>query len=297
MGTRTDSHRPDLDARRRGRLLAELLEDDSSLVLARVRDEFERLGRQGTAALRRAVRTGGPRARARARQLLLAQRRHQAVRRLIRYATRPDLELEKGLFLLDAHGAPGEDLRGYRWALDAFGDELGRRLARRPMGRRRVEELVDYLAGEVGFAGPSQEFHHPDNIYLHRAIDRREGMPLTLCALYRFVARRAGLRAGLLPFPGHVLLSVTDGGERVILDPFGGGATLTERGCMRYLAQHGLPFRGEFFAEAPDAAMLMRHVANLVQSCRQRDRGAEAADLELVVRVLSYRVSTSTSGR
>ena len=115
-------------------------------------------------------------------------------------------------------------------------------------------------------------------------------MPLTLCAIYAFVARRAGIQAGLLPFPGHVLLSVVDGGERVILDPFGGGATLTQRGCMRYLAEHSLPLRDEFFEPASDTAMLVRHVTNLIHSCRGRDRAAEASDLELVLRALARRM-------
>lgn len=278
-------------ARHQSGLLVDLLEDDSVVVLAEVRDAFTRLGRQGVPALRTAVRRGTPRVRGRARQLLLEQDRRNAVRRLVRYAARQDHDLETGLFLLDAHGAPGEDLRGYRKALDAFGDQLRKRLATIPEGRQRVKELVSYLAGEVGFAGASEGFHHPDNIYIHRAIDRREGMPLTLCAIYAFVGRRAGLSTGLLPFPGHVLLSVVDGGERVILDPFGGGSILSLDGCMNYLAQHGLPFRGEFFADATESTMLLRHVRNLIHSCRERERLAEAADLKLVLRTLTSSMS------
>lgn len=275
--------------RRHRDVLIDLLEDDSAIVLAQVRAAFARLGPRGVPALRTAVRRGTPRVRGRARQLLLDQARRRAVRRLVRYAAREDHDLESGLFLLDAHGAPGEDLRGYKNVLDAFGEELRRRLATLRRGRRGVDELVDYLAGEVGFAGASEAFHHPDNIYLHRAIDRREGMPLTLCAIYAFVARRAGLQAGLMAFPGHVLLSVVEGGERVILDPFGGGETLTQGSCMRYLAEHGLPFRDEFFVEASGTAMLLRHVTNLIHSCRGRDRAVEAADLKLVLRAFTRR--------
>ncbi len=72
----------------------------------------------------------------------------------------------------------------------------------------------------------------------------------------------------------------------MILDPFGGGSILTLDGCMKYLAQHGLPFRGEYFVEASGKDMLLRHVRNLIHSCRGRDRRAEAADLQLVLRTL-----------
>lgn len=273
--------------RARQGLLVSLLEDDSQVVLAEVRGEFERLGRRGHNTLKRAVRRGTPRVRSRARQLLLDQARRAAVRRMVSYAARPRHDLETGLFLLDAHGSPGEDLRGYRLVLDAFGDELRKRLRNKKSAIARNETIVDYLAGEIGFAGSIEEFHHPDNIYLHRAIDRREGMPLTLCAIYRFALTRAGVRSFLLPFPGHVLLGVDHDDGRSILDPFGGGAVLTEQACMAYLADHSLPYRQEFFRGATDSQMLMRHVTNLIHSCRGRERFAEAADLSLVARVLS----------
>lgn len=270
--------------RRHTALLVDLLGDESPVVVAEVRAELERLGRAGEPALRRASRDGEPRLRGRARQLLLERDRRRAVRRLVRYAARPTHDLERALFLLDAHGAPGEDLRGYRKVLDAFGDEVAKRL---PGASRPAAVLADYLGEEVGFAGATRDFHHPDNISLHRAIDRRSGMPLTLSAIYAGVARRAGLRADLLPFPGHVLVAVGEGGGRTVLDPFAGGATVSERRMRDYLAQHGLPARPEFFQAAGDGAMFLRHVTNLIHSCARRGRRPEANDLGLVLRVLA----------
>ncbi|HHH29806.1 MAG TPA: hypothetical protein ENK57_15880 [Polyangiaceae bacterium] len=274
------------DARDHAQLLVHLLDDDSDVVLQQVRRAFARLGRRGLPALRAATRSESPRVRGRARELLLREDRRRAVRRLVRYAARGARDLETGLFLLDAHGAPGEDLRGYRSVLDSFADEVRRRTRALP-ARLQALELARYLGEEVGFAGSSEAFHHPDNIYLHRAIDRREGMPLTLCAIYAFVARRAGLAAELLPFPGHVLLAVGPSGEGTILDPFGGGAVVSREGCLKYLAEHGLPYRREFFHGASDSSLFLRHVVNLIHSCRLRHRDREALDLELVLRALT----------
>jgi len=205
---------------------------------------------------------------------------------LVRHAAGGVPNLERALFLLDAYGVPGEDLRGHVRVLDEFGNRLRERLGRAVPGRG-ARALVDYLAGEVGFAGCSREFHHPDNIYMHRVIERREGLPLTLCAIYAGVARRVGLEVGLLPFPGHVLLAVTENGERTIIDPFGGGKFLSHSQCLRYLARQRIPYRAEYFRSAPDGDMFVRHVANLIQSLRVRKRGSEAADLKLVQRAYS----------
>ncbi|MDA1265940.1 MAG: hypothetical protein O2816_12740, partial [Planctomycetota bacterium] len=89
MNSSAPSNPPDSAGTRHGRrhqaLLVDLLEDDSPVVLARVRAEFQRLGRRGAPSLRRAVLRGTPRMRGRARQLLLEQSRRVAVRRLVRY--------------------------------------------------------------------------------------------------------------------------------------------------------------------------------------------------------------------
>jgi len=274
--------------RRRTALLIGLLDDDSPIVVSEVRGELARIGRAGAGALRRASRGGPPRVRVRARQILLDWARQRAVRRLVRYATREDCELERALFLLDAHGKPGEDLRSYRRVLDAFADEVRWRLER---GARPAAVLGEYLGGEVGFAGARDDYHHPDNVYLHRALERRAGMPLTLCAIYAAVARRAGVEVGLLPLPGHVLLSVREGRGRRILDPFAGGLEVERARVGEYLGRHGIPERPEYLRPASDDVLFLRHVTNLIHSCQRLGRRAEAEELELVARVLRRRLA------
>jgi len=267
--------------------LIDLLGDDSTVVLTSVRKEFERLGRTAAPALRNALRAADATTRSRARQLLLEADRRRVVRRLVRYASRTEHELETALFLLDRYADPRDDMRAYRRALDAFADELRRRLQGVAPGRARVLVMIDYLHDTIGFDGAANDYHHPGNIHLCRAIERRAGMPLTLCAIYSFVARRAGLRAEFLALPGHVLLQVTDGGERIIVDPFNQGRILSETDCLSYLAQHGFPYRSEWFEPATATAIFRRHVLNLMNSCMTRDRQSESRALELVHRVLS----------
>lgn len=275
------------EARRaRVETLVKLLADDSPVVLTGVRSAIEAAGRVARPCLRQAARSEQPAVRARARRLLLDEARRRAVRRLVRVACKAHLDLESTLFHLDRFGYPDEDLRPYARALDAMGDEVRRQLSRKAPGRERVLVLVDYLAGELGFAGAEEDFHHPDNIFLHRAIQRRRGMPLTLCAIYSAVADRAGLRSGLLPFPGHVLLRIRDGTDRSIIDPFGSGQVLSEEQCLSYLTTHGLVYRAEWFREASSCQMFQRHVSNLIHSYGARGLRREARLLELVQHVL-----------
>src|SRR5581483_6442028 len=54
-------------------------------------------------------------------------------------------------------------------------------------------------------------------------VDRRKGLPVALGILYLHAARAQGWDAVGLAFPGHFLIRVDEGTERLIVDPFHGG--------------------------------------------------------------------------
>jgi len=175
--------------------------------------------------------------------------------------------------------------------------EVLRRIERTPPGEARCRRLVDYLATELGYQGDESDYHHPDNVYLHRAIVRKRGLPLTLAAIYAAVARRAGMRAALVGLPGHVVLRIYEGTRSVLVDPFHRGAALSQRDCMKYLADYGLPFNPRWFDDADDASMLRRQVANLANSLRRRGLGREVELLARVARALEARLVASALAR
>jgi regulator of sirC expression with transglutaminase-like and TPR domain len=283
--------------RRDAELFGSLLEDESSVVQREVRREFERRGREGLPVLARIARHGGPRARAAARSALVHAGREKVARRMVKLACSPYADLERGLLLLSRFEEPGLDLRPYVLAIDAMAAEVLKRLDARTGLASRSKLLADYLGHELGYRGDADDYHHPDNVYLHRAIVRKRGLPLTLCALYLFVARRASIRAAPVALPGHVVLRVYESdGRATLLDPFHGGTPLTDRDCLGYLAQHGLPFEPRWFDDASDLAIWARHVHNLRNSYRQRGLDREVRLLGLVSRALALRLADGGAG-
>lgn len=271
--------------------LIDLLEDDAAAVWRPVQDELVRAGRASRSRLAGAARSSRARLRARARATLAAIDRREVLRRLHRLAARDDVDLEQALFLLARLDTPRLDARPYRRALDAMAAEVRRRSLRRPRGLARPMVLVQYLAGELGFEGGQEDFHHPDNIHLHRTIERRRGMPLTLTAIYVFVARRCGLRASAVPLPGHVMLRLyddeTDDDRSILVDPFRRGRVRTRRECREYLAQHGLAIEPSWFRDADDGTMFLRHVMNLRNSANKRGLEVLARELYKVAQTVA----------
>ena len=264
--------------------LLDLMGDPSPVVWRAVRRELTSLGRAAGPVLRRAARGPDPRTRGRARDFLLGQAREQATRRLCGYARRGEIQLESALLLLSRLDDPGADLRPYVLALDALAAEVAGRVESRPPGADRGLVLAEYLGEELGYSGIEDDYHHPDNIYLHRALTRKRGIPLTLTAIYLLVARRAGIDAAAVALPGHVVLRLSGPGKSLLLDPFDGGSLLSERDCLRYLAESRLSFDPRWLDDASDATLFERQLRNLCVSYRRRQLGRELA---LVGRVLT----------
>jgi regulator of sirC expression with transglutaminase-like and TPR domain len=132
--------------------------------------------------------------------------------------------------------------------LDRMGREARGRLAGSPA---RTEDAIsafnEYLYDELGFRGNRRRYDDPRNSFLNEVLDRRTGIPISLAVVYLEVARRAGLSVSGVNFPGHFLLraglgntSVTSNAREqfAIIDPFHGGARLSEADCRELLRQH-----------------------------------------------------------
>lgn len=162
-----------------------------------------------------------------------------------------------------AMNAPGEDLAPaalaiarveypslnvvtYLDAIDRMGDVAGSRVAHaRARGQEAIKVLNEYLYDEQRFTGNRERYDDPRNSFLNEVIDRRTGIPISLAVIYLEVARRAGVHVAGINFPGHFLLRAADerarlgfGGDFLIVDPFHGGALLSETDCRELLRQH-----------------------------------------------------------
>ena len=175
---------------------------------------------------------------------------------------------------------PQLDASRYLRTLDRMGDDAADRLA--TLGDeadllRRIAGISTYLFKEQGFAGNRKHYDDPRNSFLNNVIDRRTGIPITLALVYIEVSRRAGLRIDGVNFPGHFLLCVHPGapdgtaalaadGGQLILDPFHGGAILSELDCRKLLRTHAgdeVPFDRRLLARATKPEIIVRMLVNL----------------------------------
>ena len=158
-------------------------------------------------------------------------------RKLEDILSRPDREvnLAEAALLVAAEEYADLDVRGYLVRLDEMGYALRQRLEEEPRPERAVMALNRYMFQELGFRGNTEQYYDARNSYLNEVLDRRTGIPLSLCTVYMEVARRGGLEVEGVGLPGHFVVRVHTPARPLLVDPFHGGTLLTEKDCQERL--------------------------------------------------------------
>ncbi|MEA3639523.1 MAG: transglutaminase-like domain-containing protein [Lamprobacter sp.] len=153
-------------------------------------------------------------------------------------ARQPDDGIDLAAAALAVSGLFQQDLAANETlaALDRLAAEAGTRLLPQADVFDKVRALNQFLFEEIGFAGNQDDFYDPRNSFLDQVLSRRLGIPITLSVLYIEIARRLGLPAYGVGFPGHFLVRIGRGDTALMLDVYAGGVALPEAELDQRLA-------------------------------------------------------------
>jgi regulator of sirC expression with transglutaminase-like and TPR domain len=139
-----------------------------------------------------------------------------------------EMDLARACLQIAEDAYPGLDVPGYAGEIERFAKRLRARLAPETSTEDRVIALNEFLFDDLGFRGNTKNYYDPRNSYLNQVLDRRTGIPLTLSVLYLEIGWRIGLPLKGVSFPGHFLVRLPMRGGTLVLDPFIGGAPVSE---------------------------------------------------------------------
>ncbi|HVH41118.1 MAG TPA: transglutaminase-like domain-containing protein [Labilithrix sp.] len=148
----------------------------------------------------------------------------------------------------------------------------GGALAGLPLARQAEEVSARFR--DLGFRGNVENYYDARNSLLPDVLERRTGIPITLTLVWCEIARRAGVLARGIGFPGHFLARVDEvpalsgriAGAPVIVDPFAGGRIVTDddaRALLRRTLGQDAELHPALFAPATSRATLVRMLTNL----------------------------------
>jgi regulator of sirC expression with transglutaminase-like and TPR domain len=136
---------------------------------------------------------------------------------------------------------PRLDLENVLSTLEQLGKRLADRCRNLSTELKRLQETSRFFHTELGFAGNVNNYYDPDNSFVHKVLESRRGIPITLAIIYIELARTVGLDAEGVSFPGHFLIKINLHKGPVVLDPFT-GQSLSKEDLLERLE----PYRRSF---------------------------------------------------
>ena len=197
----------------------------------------------------------------------------------------PDASFEIGeaALALASLDRPRVPLDRYRRHLGNLAEDLSQLSAGCVSLEDRLAALNSVLVDKHGYSGDQQNYEDLQNANLIRVIDRKKGLPVALGILYINTARAQEWEIVGLAFPGHFLLRLGEGPDRLVMDPFHAGAarqTHELRDLLKAMSGNDAELQPEHYAEVSDREILLRLQNNIKLRLIQHN---DAAGAEAVV--------------
>ena len=129
-----------------------------------------------------------------------------------------------------------------------------------------ISLLNEFLFDEERFQGDLDDYYNPKNNFLNFVLERKTGIPITICILYKEIARYADLDLRIVGFPSHVIVKYE---EEMILDPFNRGRLLQVEDLQEILYHNygdSVEFIPEYLNQISDEKIIIRMLRNLKNS-------------------------------
>jgi regulator of sirC expression with transglutaminase-like and TPR domain len=207
---------------------------------------------------------------------------HEAVLRRAGEAGDAPLDIAGAALALAALDRPRVPLARYRRHLDQLVDDLRDAAVGVTDGPGAADALRATILEAHGYAGDQLTYDDVQNANLMRVIDRRKGLPVALGILFLHAGRSQGWDMAGLAFPGHFLLRLELGGERLIVDPFNQGRVCTAaelRDLLKATAGEAAELGPVHYAVASDREVLLRLQNNIKLRLVQDRKLAPALDV------------------
>lgn len=198
-------------------------------------------------------------------------------------------QLEHALLTLSKFGNPTLRIQDFQKKLDKLSSGIGSEISYTPSITEKMQILLQYVFRELRFRGDSTDYHHPDNAYLDRVIDRRKGLPIMLSTVVMFLGRRLNLPFYGVNMPIHFMLMYKTHNQDILIDPFDGGTIVTYNQCCYFLKKNGIEPRPEHLEKADESDILVRCIRNLKHSYTKNGNEQRVDGLQKLLQIAELR--------
>ena len=194
---------------------------------------------------------------------------------------------EHGAFLIAKLAYPDLSIPYYVECLDNLADEFRTKWHAADSPSEKAARLLStFLFKDKGFSGNRTQYYDADNSYLNRVIETRQGIPISLSALYVFVGKRLGLPVVGVGMPGHFLVKLEGETPEQFVDCFNGGTLIREKDCEQFITASGLDYDPQFLKKSSPPTILARMLRNLLSVYEQEPEEQMARRVRALLELL-----------
>ncbi|MDG5766870.1 transglutaminase-like domain-containing protein [Balneolales bacterium ANBcel1] len=204
---------------------------------------------------------------------------------------RSNEDLEQGQLLLSRFDNPTLRTDLYRRQLDRMASRLEPEVRSEFSPSDQVRSFVSFFFDKEYFKGAKKDYANPDNSFLHKVLQRRRGIPISLSMVMLFIARRIDFPLYGVNMPMHFLVKYEYGNDSTMLDPFNSGRVITLDQCSYFLRNNGITPESAHFEKASDWSIMARTLRNLIISYEELGEGKRMIRLK---RLLGYVMQART---
>ena len=268
--------------------LLRLLSDPNEKVARTIQDQLARLGPRALPFLEQAG-TDSPNLQTRiayVKEEICFGQLQDDFKTFVSQSSRQD-DWEQGAFLIARSAYPDLSIPHNVECLDQLAEEFRKKWhsTESPSGKA-ARLLSTFLFKDKGYSGNRENYYEPDNSYLNRVIETRQGIPISLSALYVFVGRRLGLPLAGVGMPGHFLVKIEGETPAQFVDCFNGGTILGEKDCEQFITASGLDYDPQFLEKSSTPTILARMLRNLLSIYEQEAQESMARRVRVLLRLL-----------
>ena len=269
--------------------LVSLLTDEDSGVYQAVRARILSYGHSATGWLHPYTLSSDPILRRRSIEIIQSLSRQESDNRFIAFCLNQseELDIEEGSLLLAQTQYPEINALAYHALFDSYAADLREQVDSTAPAEHVIAVINHYLFEELGYHGNEEDYYDPENSYINRVVDHRTGNPISLCAIYLFVARRLRLPLTGIGMPGHFLCRYQTLSEEFFIDAFNRGKLLTKADCVKYLLHTRDGFKESYLAPVSGRRTLLRMCSNLHQIYSQLSLSEEITRVQRYIVALA----------
>jgi regulator of sirC expression with transglutaminase-like and TPR domain len=150
----------------------------------------------------------------------------------------------------------------------------------------KVKGLNDVFFGKMGFAANIRHFHAPENSFLNVVLEKKMGMPITLCVLYLLAGNQLHLPLYGVNLPNLFVLTYKTPETQFYVNVFNKGNIFGKEDIDNYIAQLEMPTADVFYQPCTHLNIMARVLRNLVIAYERLGENQKMEDMKSLLAVL-----------